>query len=90
MARRTVVCTLALGSIAAFALLCGGCASSTDHASVRTDPSPEMHTLHQRYGDAQNMVSITFNENLRAMNSDLARFFLLSRPSLLTPEPIPR
>jgi hypothetical protein len=57
--------------------------------SIRTDPSPNLETLYQRNEDRANAVSLTTDTNWRMFNEDMGRFWLLDRPSRLTPEPMP-
>ncbi|MGP1310370.1 MAG: hypothetical protein ACTS27_09255 [Phycisphaerales bacterium] len=72
---------LATGSVLTLAALAtlGGCA----------DISPEVDTLSQRPADVNNRIAITNDTNLRMLNQDLGRLFLLDRPSRLTPGPVP-
>jgi hypothetical protein len=82
----------ALLALAALALV--GCEAGTPSgrlaADLRSDPSPGMDTLFQREVDVDNAVAITNDTNLRMLNQDLGRLFLLERPSRLTPERLPR
>lgn len=82
----------ALSTLAAVALM--GCEASTPSgrlaADLRSDPSPGMDTLYQREVDIDNSIAITNDTNLRMLNQDLGRLFLLDRPSRLTPERLPR
>ena len=82
-----------IGTFAAAATF-GGCASSNssyDKAyEYQSDPTPHLHTLNERDIDLDNRHAITNDENLRMLNDDLTRFFLLDRQSRLTPAPIPR
>lgn len=72
---------LATGSVLALAALAslGGCANLT----------PELDTLSQRPADIDNRIAITDDTNLRMLNQDLGRMFLLDRPTRLTPGPVP-
>lgn len=69
-----------------------GCESDSAQRErlVRNNLTPELDTLHERPSDIDNAITITFDENGRMFNEDLGRFFLLNRPSRLTPEPMPR
>ena len=82
-----------VGTFAAATLL-GGCASSNSSyakaAEYQNDPTPHLHTLNERGIDIDNRHAITNDENLRMLNDDLTRFFLLDRQSHLTPAPVPR
>ena len=70
--------------------LASGCSSrSADITSIRMNPSPEVMTLHERPTDVRNAITLMWDENIRMANEDLGRFFLFSRPSRLTLEPIP-
>ncbi|MDX2147356.1 MAG: hypothetical protein SFZ23_07515 [Planctomycetota bacterium] len=87
--RNALVGGLALVGLSAGLL--GGCTYNTPSEEyardIRMDPSPEVDTLYQREVDIDNALTLTFDENLRALNQDLGRFFLLDRPSRLTLEP---
>ncbi len=80
------------GSVLAGSVL-GGCASNKLDAKaeeLRSNPSPELDSPYQRDADLKNAQTITNDENLRALRSDWERFWLLERPSRLTPEPVPK
>lgn len=83
-----------LTASALFGALClGGCASNKlDEKAdeLRSNPSPELDTMYQRQSDIKNAQTVTADENFRMLNQDLGRFWLLDRPSRLTPEPVPR
>ena len=86
---------IAVSSVALTCLLGTGCSSSSDYSEklaseVRSDPTPSLDTLSQRRTDMDNAIAVTEDENWRMFNQDLGRFWLLDRPSLLTPEPLPR
>ena len=70
----------------------GGCTSlgGSQDAMIRANPTPELASLYQRRVDINNREAITIDENLRMANQDLARIFLLDRPSRLAREPVPR
>ena len=86
MSRRFIVGTscLALGS--GLALLSTGCSANSD---FRSNPTPELDTLSQRHEDIDNRLTITSDTNFRILNEDIGRFFLLDRPSRLSPRPMP-
>ncbi len=71
-----------------------GCASGdySDQlaAEVRSNPTPELDTLSQRHQDIENSIALTVDENWRMFTQDMGRFWLLDRPSIMTPEPVPR
>ncbi|MFM9957656.1 MAG: hypothetical protein ACKVZJ_06250 [Phycisphaerales bacterium] len=77
-----------VGALAGAALLCGvgGCASRAH--SYRSNPSPELDTLSMRRDDMDNRMTVTNDTNLRQFNRDVGYFFLLDRPSRLTPHPV--
>ena len=77
--------------ILALALLagCSGNKQEAKLAELRSNPSPELDTLHERPADIDNSLTVTADENWRMFNEDLGRFWLLDRPSRLTPEPVP-
>tara|TARA_R110000737_G_scaffold2923_18_gene10269 strand:+ start:437598 stop:437879 length:282 start_codon:yes stop_codon:yes gene_type:complete len=64
---------------------CSG--SSNKHAgnigSIRSNPSPAMHTLARRASDRANTHAYVIDTNIRAMNNDFDRVFHLNRPSRL-------
>jgi hypothetical protein len=79
--------------IGVFALvLLAGCAGNKQEAKLselRSNPSPELDTMYERRTDMDNALTVTADENWRMFNQDLGRFWLLDRPSRLTPEPVP-
>lgn len=60
------------------------------HASIRREPTPELYTLTGRYVDYQNDFALMWDENMRMLAQDWARFWYIDRPSRLTQEPIAR
>lgn len=56
---------------------------------VRGNLSPELDTMYERHTDIKNREALVMDENLRLLNEDLAHFFLLERPSLLSEHPMP-
>ena len=71
----------------AFLALTACSSASNQHAgnigSIRSNPTPAMHTLAQRSSDRANMHAYTFDTDLRSFSSDLDRVFHLNRPSRL-------
>ena len=57
---------------------------------VRGDLSPELETMYERPTDIKNREALEIDENLRLLNEDLARIFLMDRSSLLADHPMPR
>ncbi|MCC6428054.1 MAG: hypothetical protein IT435_14690 [Phycisphaerales bacterium] len=87
--RSTVRGTFGLASMAALSLLVGGCGhqdySYEAAAEIRDNATPELDTLHQRRVDMDNTIAVTMDENGRMFNEDMGRFWLLDRPSRLSP-----
>ena len=84
-------CLVALLAAAAAGTLVG---CSTDYNEqlaneVRGDLSPELDTMYERKTDIKNREALVVDENLRLMNEDLARLFLLDRSSILAEHPMP-
>lgn len=68
------------------ALVCSfGC--SRVH-KYRSNPSPEVDTLSMSHDEIDNRLTVTNDSNLRQFNRDVGYFFLLDRPSRLTPQPV--
>ncbi|MFG0325782.1 MAG: hypothetical protein ACF8SC_00740 [Phycisphaerales bacterium JB037] len=83
-----IVAVCALGVIGAGL---GACTHrNTSITALRLNPSPETHTLYERPADVQNTLAIMRNENWRMFYQDLGRALYTNRPSMLTPEPLPR
>jgi len=63
------------------------CSSSSQHAgnvgSVRSNPTPAMHTLAQRSSDRANMHAYKIDTDFRSFHSDIDRAFYMDRPSRL-------
>lgn len=80
----------------AAAALLGGCTTfgvdgDTARArKIRSNPTPELVTLHQREVDVANAMALTNDENGRMARQDWGRLWLMDRPSRLAREPIPR
>ena len=88
--RRPVHTVLALATcaLAASALLLGGCSESESQlADARFNPTPELNNLTDRPDDQDNRIHSNFDTNWRSMSRDLGVFFLLDRPSHLSPYP---
>ncbi|MBM4108910.1 MAG: hypothetical protein FJ255_08910 [Phycisphaerae bacterium] len=89
MSRRASAALLTLASLAL-----GACEYDTPSerlaADLRSDPSPNMETMYERQVDIDNNIAIVNDANLRMLHQDLGRLLLLSRPSRLTPERLPR
>lgn len=92
MARSPAAVTVS--SLVVVALLAaGGCASDYSEsaaASIRRNPSPNMDTLYQRPVDIDNALAVMWDTNWRMFNEDLGRAMYLDKPSMMTPEPMPR
>ncbi len=87
MSRRlvTVCSAMLLGAAASMS----GCMFTGDSQlnEVRSDPSPNIDTLHQRPVDVDNAMVVTADENGRMFWEDLGRVWLTDRPSRLSREP---
>ncbi len=64
-----------------------GCSRASN---IRRNPTPELYTLTGRYVDYQNDFALMWDENMRMLAQDWARFWYVDRPSRLTQEPIAR
>lgn len=90
--RRTIA-ALALAVVAAGSV---GCSSSSgprhagDIDSIRSNPSPAMHTLAGRKTDAYNRRTVSVDTTLRMFTEDLERAIMIDRPSRLTMYPTTR
>ena len=65
-----------------------GCKSAgTHHAgdieSIRSDPTPALHSLAERSSDRWNHHARMRDQNIRALNNDIDRMFYIDRPSRL-------
>lgn len=71
----------------------GACASDdysyTAAKEIQGNATPNLDTLSQRRVDIDNTIAVTFDTNGRLFNEDMGRFWLLDRPSRLTPTPMP-
>lgn len=77
-------------AIAALPVTLTGCSSSGPHhagdiGSIRSNPSPGMHTLAKRSSDRSNTHAYMRDSNLRMFSDDVDRLFFLDRPSRLHP-----
>lgn len=86
---------LALASIAGLATaMLGACSSSTtlqgeSHSAILLNPTPaETTPSMSRYEVDNRIYGITFDQNLQQVHDDWIRFWLLERPSRLTPYPV--
>jgi ABC-type oligopeptide transport system substrate-binding subunit len=89
MTRRIRFGLVCLASSASLTLV--GCASNEDYstlaaAEIRDNATPELDTLYQRRVDMDNAIAVTNDENGRMFNQDMGRFWLLDRPSRLSPD----
>jgi len=80
------VCALSLvGASASLALV--GCGSSARHAgpagTYQSNPSPAMASLGMRSVDRGNNNAVSVDTSFRALHLDVARFFMVDRPSRL-------
>ena len=76
---------------AAVAALAGGCDGPPKVTAdrVRSDMSPELETIAMTRGQRMNNVARTMDTNLRELNDDWDRIFLLDRPLRTSRYPIP-
>lgn len=90
LSRRVAVVSAAAG-IATFATGCvwSGPKAEADANKIRNNPTPELSTLYERPADVRNGLALQHNANFRMARQDMGRFWLLDRPSRLTPEPVP-
>ncbi|USO00113.1 MAG: hypothetical protein H6810_05475 [Phycisphaeraceae bacterium] len=86
-ARARIALTTAISACAA--LLVTGC-SSTSITALRFNPTPELARVSKTSDEVMNEHALTANMNIRSIGDDLDRLLLLSHPSRLSPEPIPR
>jgi hypothetical protein len=91
--RRTVA-ALALAAAAACSIGCSSSSNMPRHAgdidSIRSNPSPAMHTLAGRKTDAYNRRTVAVDSNLRMFTEDWERAMFFDRPSRLTMYPATR
>jgi hypothetical protein len=74
-------------------LMMGGCYTANIQkgeslSQIQGNPLPGVQNESQRYVDVNNMYAVTNNDNLRKANNDWNRFWLMDRPSRLSPYPI--
>lgn len=83
---RRAACLFAVATSAAAI----GCSSQqTRVAGYRANPSPSEDTAAQSHDAIDNSLTVNVDTNFRLMNEDIGRFFLLDRPSRLSPRSIP-
>ena len=82
---------LALTCLAGLAFI-GGCSSATPAeeqlSEIRSVPSPNLDSPTRTRDEIDNKLTVTNDTNLRSLNRDLGVFFLLDRPSRLSPYPM--
>lgn len=81
---RTVMVALVVAGVGAGML--SGCASRS--ATYRSNPTPELDTLSMSRDEIDNRLTVTNDSNARMINRDVGYFWLLDRPSRLTPQPV--
>ena len=87
---RTVRSTILAGAAGLLACALGGCTThSANMSDIRMNPSPGLVTMHERRVDVWNNYTVQTDENLRMLLSDFNRFWLLDKPSRLSPDPLP-
>lgn len=97
--RKQILRTTAAISTAALSMTLLGCAPfggaaggdglhAGDIQSIRTNPTPSMHTLARRSSDRSNDFAVTRDSNLRMISNDIDKLLLYTdRPSHLTSFP---
>lgn len=87
---------IAAAALFASAAALTGCSSSNgprhagDIDSLRSDPSPAMHTLSERDSDRINRHTVVRDTDFRMLSDDWDRFWMIDRPSHLTFYPMSR
>lgn len=81
--RRNTQRFAALVAVSVGAALLAGCHGSGRAAEFRKDPTPVADSLSRSNDEILNRMTRTTDTNLRALNEDLGRLFLLDRPSTL-------
>jgi len=81
--------TVATGAGLFVCALSGCTTHSAQMSDIRMNPSPGLVTMHERRVDVWNSYTVQTDENLRMMVSDFNRFWLLDKPSRLSPDPMP-
>ncbi len=82
---------LTLGLVFIALLGVGGCQTSASRqqlAEIRSNPAPELSSLSASEDEVDNQLTVTFDTNVRLLSRDLGSFFLLDRPSHLSPAPV--
>lgn len=80
---------ITIATLIASPLTLVGCSSSSgphhagDIGSIRSNPSPAMHTLTKRDSDRFNTHAIVRDSNFRMLSNDIDRMFYMDRPSRL-------
>lgn len=91
---KTRLTRLGVGAVLAtgMAFVGAGCETTDPNSleAIRADLTPELETLYERQTDMDNNGALVWDENGRMFVEDLGRFWLLTKPSRLTPESIPR
>ncbi|MEO0482783.1 MAG: hypothetical protein AAF138_04100 [Planctomycetota bacterium] len=90
--RTRIALTLALGVAATVSTGClysGPKSTEGDANKIRYNLSPELYSTNKRPADVRNALAYQSNTNIRMLRADAGRFFMLDRPSRLTPEPVP-
>jgi len=81
--------TVALLATAALALTgCRADPKNTDFDSITSNLNPELRTISERDSDVDVNLALNEEQQMRAAWNDLGRFWLLDRPSKLSPFPI--
>jgi hypothetical protein len=78
---RLTLCLVVAAGIAALA----GCKSSSQWDEARRDPSPDEVNLTQNANQIKGGMAYTHDTNKRLLWDDIGRFWLMDRPSRLTP-----
>lgn len=81
--RRPTTRFAALAALTIGAATLVGCHGSGTAAEFRKNPTPVADSLSRSNDEIMNRISKTNDTNLRALNEDLGRFFLLDKPSTL-------
>ena len=87
MGTRATVLALVLG--AGILFWAGGCTSDITVRTMRSNMSPDMEGMAEDAQLRANRHAKTFDINLRQINDDIDRIFLLDRPMRLSPYPMP-
>lgn len=84
---RRRLAVLAVGSVTLCALGVGaGCSTATQY---RLNPTPNVDTAAFTKDMVSNRLAITIDTNLRQLNEDMGRLWLLDRPTRLTRHIVP-